>query len=43
MKPVADKLTTREMQRLNARVDIEGVLPDKVAREWLRDEGFVKD
>jgi osmoprotectant transport system substrate-binding protein len=40
MKPIAAKLTTEEMLRLNAEVDIEGVLPDKVARDWLKDEGF---
>jgi osmoprotectant transport system substrate-binding protein len=43
MKPIAAKLTTEQMQTLNARVDIDGVLPDKVARDWLRDEGFVED
>src|SRR5690606_4827430 len=43
MKPIADKLTTEQMQVLNARVDIDGVLPDKVARDWLRDEGFIED
>ncbi|MDO9408415.1 glycine betaine ABC transporter substrate-binding protein [Patulibacter sp.] len=40
MKPIAAKLTTKEMLKLNAEVDIEGVLPDKVARDWLKDEGF---
>ncbi|MBF6620590.1 MAG: glycine betaine ABC transporter substrate-binding protein [Patulibacter sp.] len=43
MKPIADKLTTEQMQTLNAQVDIDGRLPDKVARDWLRDEGFVED
>jgi osmoprotectant transport system substrate-binding protein len=43
MKPVAAKLTTKQMQQLNAEVDIDGRLPDKVARDWLRDEGFVED
>lgn len=43
MKPIADKLTTEQMQELNARVDIDGVLPDKVARDWLREQGFVED
>ncbi|MGX6447533.1 glycine betaine ABC transporter substrate-binding protein [Patulibacter sp. S7RM1-6] len=42
MKPVADRLTTKTAQKLNARVDIEGVLPDKVAREWLQDEGLIE-
>jgi osmoprotectant transport system substrate-binding protein len=40
MEPIAAKLTTEELQRLNAKVDIDGVLPDKVARDWLKDEGF---
>ncbi len=43
MQPIADKLTTEQMQTLNAEVDIDGRLPDKVARDWLRDEGFVED
>lgn len=43
MKPVAAKLTTEQMQTLNAQVDIDGRLPDKVAHDWLREEGFVKD
>lgn len=41
MEPVARRLTTKTMQRLNGRVDIEGVLPDKVAREWLQDERLI--
>lgn len=43
MKPIAAKLTTSQMQTLNAEVDIEGRLPDKVAKDWLKDEGFVED
>lgn len=43
MKPIAAKLTTEQMQTLNAQVDIDGRLPDKVARDWLREEGFVED
>lgn len=43
MAPVAKRLTTAELQLLNSRVDIEGVLPDKVAREWLQDEGLIDD
>lgn len=42
MAPIAKKLTTEQMQTLNARVDIDGVLPDKVAEDWLDEEGFVK-
>jgi osmoprotectant transport system substrate-binding protein len=41
MAPIAKKLTTAEMQVLNAEVDIDGVLPEEVARRWLEDEGFV--
>jgi osmoprotectant transport system substrate-binding protein len=41
MAPIAKKLTTAEMQVLNAEVDIDGVLPEEVARRWLKDEGFV--
>ncbi len=41
MRPVARRLTTAQLQVLNARVDIDGVLPEKVAKEWLRDEGLV--
>jgi osmoprotectant transport system substrate-binding protein len=40
MKPIAEKLTTAKMQELNAKVDIDGQLPDKVAKDWLKDEGF---
>lgn len=40
MKPIAEKLTTAKMQELNAKVDIDGQLPEKVAREWLEGEGF---
>ena len=40
MKPIAEKLTTAKMQELNAKVDIDGQLPDKVAKDWLETEGF---
>jgi osmoprotectant transport system substrate-binding protein len=43
MAPVAKRLTTAQLQVLNSRVDIEGVLPDKVARDWLQDEGLIDD
>jgi len=43
MRPIARRLTTEQLQELNSRVDIDGVLPDKVAREWLRDEGLIDD
>jgi osmoprotectant transport system substrate-binding protein len=40
MEPIAKKLTTAKMQELNAKVDIDGQLPEKVAKDWLEDEGF---
>jgi osmoprotectant transport system substrate-binding protein len=40
MEPIAKKLTTNEMIDLNTKVDVDGELPDKVARDWLKDEGF---
>lgn len=41
-EPVAAKLTDQTMQRLNAKVDAEGLEPKKVAHDWLLQEGFVK-
>jgi len=41
MEPIAKRLTTEQMQILNAKVDIDGKLPDKVARDWLEEEGLV--
>ncbi|MGH3496897.1 MAG: glycine betaine ABC transporter substrate-binding protein [Nocardioidaceae bacterium] len=39
--PVMRKITTATMLRLNAEVDIAGHDPALVARDWLRQEGFV--
>jgi osmoprotectant transport system substrate-binding protein len=41
LDPVSAKLTTETMQNLNAEVDVEGREPSLVARDWLRDQGFV--
>ncbi|MGE4427916.1 MAG: glycine betaine ABC transporter substrate-binding protein [Solirubrobacteraceae bacterium] len=41
MAPIAERLTTEQMQVLNAKVDIDGQLPDKVAEDWLEAEGLV--
>ena len=41
LKPVAEKLTTREMQQLNAMVDIEHRSINEVALEWLKDQGII--
>lgn len=40
--PVAKKLTTDTLQSLNAKVDVEGHLPQSVARTWLQENGFIE-
>lgn len=40
--PLAEKLTTTEMQKLNALADVEGDDPEDIAHDWLVDNGFVK-
>lgn len=37
----AKLLTTAEMQKLNAEVDVDGEDPEDVAEEWLEDQGLV--
>ncbi|WP_416444271.1 glycine betaine ABC transporter substrate-binding protein [Leucobacter sp. HNU] len=39
---VSPKLTTEVMQKLNAKVDVDGEDPQDVAIEWLEDEGLIK-
>jgi osmoprotectant transport system substrate-binding protein len=39
---MAPKLTTEEMQRLNAKVDVDGEEPADVAQDWLTEQGLVK-
>ena len=39
--PISKKLTTKELQELNAKVDVEGQLEDQVAEEWLSKNGFI--
>ena len=39
--PIAKRLTTKELQELNAKVDVEGQLEDQVAEEWLGENGFI--
>ncbi|WP_433335119.1 glycine betaine ABC transporter substrate-binding protein [Spirillospora sp. CA-294931] len=39
---ISQKLTTPVMRELNSRVDVEGNDPVFVARDWLREQGFVK-
>jgi osmoprotectant transport system substrate-binding protein len=42
LKPVAEHLTTQEMQKLNAALDIEHKKTNDVAREWLKGKGILK-
>lgn len=41
MRPVSDALTNDEITELNRRVDVVGEDPADVARDWLRDRGFI--
>jgi osmoprotectant transport system substrate-binding protein len=34
-------LTTEEMQKLNAKVDVDGEDPQDVATDWLEEKGLV--
>ncbi len=40
-EPIAQKLTTEELQKLNADVDVNGLTPEEVAQQWLGDNGFI--
>jgi len=40
--PIAKALTTKEMTQMNAKVDVDGELPEDVAEEWLSKNGFVE-
>ncbi|MET8979282.1 glycine betaine ABC transporter substrate-binding protein [Streptomyces sp. NPDC004539] len=35
MEPVSKLLTTAELQKLNARIDVDGKRPEEVASQWL--------
>ncbi|MFD9412626.1 glycine betaine ABC transporter substrate-binding protein [Streptomyces sp. NPDC059989] len=43
LDPVTKKLTTEVARELNAKVDVDGQAPHKVAKEWLLKEGFIKE
>ncbi len=43
LAPVTAKLTTAVAQELNAKVDVEGQDPHAVAKDWLLEEGFIKE
>lgn len=40
--PIAKKLDTKTMTKMNAQVDVDGALPEDVAQEWLSKNGFVE-
>ena len=39
--PISKKLTTDTLSKLNAQVDVKGLLPEDVAKKWLSDNGFI--
>ncbi len=39
--PIAEKLTTEELQTLNSQVDVDGLPPEQVAQQWLEENGFI--
>ncbi|MFG2560842.1 glycine betaine ABC transporter substrate-binding protein [Streptomyces sp. NPDC048496] len=43
LDPVSRRLTTEVAQQLNAKVDVDGEDPHKVAKDWLIAEGFIKN
>ena len=38
---MSDKLTTEEMQKLNALADVDGDDPEDIANEWLTEQGLI--
>ncbi|WP_411086904.1 glycine betaine ABC transporter substrate-binding protein [Streptomyces sp. 061-3] len=43
LDPVSRRLTTEVAQELNAKVDVDGQDPHVVAKDWLIQEGFIKN
>ncbi|WP_443059871.1 glycine betaine ABC transporter substrate-binding protein [Streptomyces sp. NBC_00467] len=43
LNPLSARLTTAIAQELNAKVDVEGEDPHEVAKDWLIEEGFIKE
>jgi osmoprotectant transport system substrate-binding protein len=39
--PIAEKLDTETLQTLNSQVDVDGLLPEEVAQQWLEDNGLI--
>ncbi|MDN0197133.1 glycine betaine ABC transporter substrate-binding protein [Streptomyces sp. S.PNR 29] len=42
LAPITERLNNSVARRLNAKVDVEGEDPHRVALEWMREEGFVE-
>ncbi|TFD86571.1 MULTISPECIES: glycine betaine ABC transporter substrate-binding protein [Cryobacterium] len=38
---MSDKLTTEEMQKLNALADVDGEDPEDIANDWLTEQGLI--
>lgn len=43
LNPLSARLTTEVAQVLNAKVDVDGEDPHEVAKDWLVEEGFIKE
>lgn len=43
LDPLSARLTTEVAQVLNAKVDVDGEDPHAVAKEWLIEEGFIRE
>ena len=41
LNPIAEKLTTKEVQKLNAQVDVDGQPEEAVAKKWLEDNDLI--
>ncbi len=41
LKPIAEKLTTEELQQMNASVDVDGLPEEAVAKKWLEDNNLI--
>lgn len=41
LEPLAKELTTEVMQQLNTKVSADGLPPDKVAKDFLKEKGFI--
>lgn len=40
--PISAKLTDDTVRAMNRRVDVDGALPEEVARDFLKNNGFVR-